>query len=294
MKIVVAIDSSESSEIVVNEVALRPWPQGTEVCVLTVLDLFSFPTGFSGIGPLVDVDLPAAEALVSKAVEHFASRGLEASTAVTEGYPQSSIVEYAEQGNADFIIVGSHGHSGITRFLLGSVAQDVVRRARCSVEIVRAAKGKSQKEGMRILLATDGSDSSIAAARSIAARPWPEGSEVKVICAVQTSAPVVEPGQVATEADQIRENMVKRSEEDVTVSEKIIADAGLSVVGAVLTGRPKETILDEAQQWGADLIVVGSHGRRGITRLFMGSVSEAVARHAHCSVDVIRQQPQLS
>ncbi len=290
MKIVVAIDSSESSEVVVNEVALRPWPQDTEVSVLTVLDLFSFPTGFSGIGPLVDVDLPAAEALVKGAAERFASRGLEVATAITEGYPQSSIVEYAEQWDADFVIVGSQGHSGLTRFLLGSVAQDVVRRARCSVGIVRAT-GRAERDGMKILMATDGSESSIAAARSIAARPWPDGSEVRVICAVQMAAPEVEPGETVTEADQIRESVVKRSEEDVAASEKIITDAGLKVVGAVLTGSPKATILDEAQQWGADLIVVGSHGRRGILRIFMGSVSEAVARHAHCSVDVIRQHP---
>ena len=293
MKIVVAIDSSGSSEVVVNEVALRPWPQGTEVRVLTVLDLFSFPTGFSGIGPLVDVDLPAAEALVTRAAERFASCGLEAATAVTEGYPQSSIVEYAEQWDADFIIVGSHGHSGITRFLLGSVAQDVVRRARCSVEIVRAT-GRKERSGMKILMATDGSESSTAAARSIAARPWPEGSKVRVICALQMAAPVAEPGHAGAEADQIRENVVKRSEEDVAASEKIISDAGLPTAGAVLTGSPKECILDEAMQWGADLIVVGSHGRRGILRIFMGSVSEAVARHAHCSVDVIRQRPQPS
>jgi nucleotide-binding universal stress UspA family protein len=55
-----------------------------------------------------------------------------------------------------------------------------------------------------------------------------------------------------------------------------------------LSGDPKAVILDEAGQWGADLIVVGSHGWRGIDRLMMGSVSESVAMHAHCSVEVIR------
>jgi nucleotide-binding universal stress UspA family protein len=56
----------------------------------------------------------------------------------------------------------------------------------------------------------------------------------------------------------------------------------------VLSGNPKEVILDEAQKWGADLIVVGSHGRRGIKRFLLGSVSEAVAMNAHCSVVVVR------
>jgi nucleotide-binding universal stress UspA family protein len=56
----------------------------------------------------------------------------------------------------------------------------------------------------------------------------------------------------------------------------------------MLTGNPKARIPDDAKEWGADILVVGSHGRRGLTRLLMGSVSEAIALHAGCSVEVIR------
>jgi nucleotide-binding universal stress UspA family protein len=56
----------------------------------------------------------------------------------------------------------------------------------------------------------------------------------------------------------------------------------------VLLGGPRSVIIDEADKWGADLIVVGSHGHRGFERFLLGSVSEGVARHAHCSVEVIR------
>jgi nucleotide-binding universal stress UspA family protein len=54
-------------------------------------------------------------------------------------------------------------------------------------------------------------------------------------------------------------------------------------------GEPRAFILDEAKAWGADLIVLGSHGRHGLDRLLMGSVSESVALYAHCSVEVVRQ-----
>jgi len=60
--------------------------------------------------------------------------------------------------------------------------------------------------------------------------------------------------------------------------------------GAVLKGSQRDRIVEESKAWGADLIVVGSHGRRGLTRYLLGSVSEAVAMHAHCSVEVIRDR----
>ncbi|HEY6331288.1 MAG TPA: universal stress protein, partial [Blastocatellia bacterium] len=67
----------------------------------------------------------------------------------------------------------------------------------------------------------------------------------------------------------------------------------LKVTAVTVKGFPKEVLVDEADQWGADLIVVGSHGYRGITRFLLGSVSQAVASHAHCSVEIVRcRQPE--
>jgi universal stress protein A len=69
---------------------------------------------------------------------------------------------------------------------------------------------------------------------------------------------------------------------------KRLAEAGCKVSTLVLTGDAKKMILDEAADWPADLIVVGSHGRKGIGRVLLGNVSEAVARHAACSVQIVR------
>jgi nucleotide-binding universal stress UspA family protein len=68
----------------------------------------------------------------------------------------------------------------------------------------------------------------------------------------------------------------------------------LNATEAVLAGNPKEVILEEAEKWNADLIVVGSHGRRGFKRFLLGSVSEAVAMNAHCSVVVVRNPARSS
>ena len=287
MKLLVAIDSSPSSEVVLKEVAARPWPKPSAICVINVLDLFAFPSGVGGVGPVTDAEARAADVLVKDAAKRLTQEGVEVTTAVTEGYPPTSIIAYAGEWLADFIVVGSHGHSGISRFLLGSVAQSVVRGAHCSVEIVRE-RSLEGRSGMRILLATDGSEYSGAAARSVAARPWPEGTEVKVISSVKVVVPAADPWFAAADAGALLEEHSRQAREYVESCEKMMREAGLKVTSALLTDGAKASIVDEAKDWSADLVVLGSHGRHGLNRILMGSVSEAVAMHAPCSVDVIR------
>ena len=287
MKLLVAIDSSPSSEVVLNEVAARPWPNASAICVINVLDLYAFPSGIGGVGPVTDAEARAAEVLVNDGAKRLTQEAVEVTTVVTEGYPPTSVIAYAREWDADFIVVGSHGHSGISRFLLGSVAQSIVRGAHCSVEIVRE-RSVEGRTGMRILLATDGSEHSAAAARSVASRPWPEGTEVKVVCSVKVVVPAADPWFAAGDAGPLLEAHSRQAREYLEDGEKMMREAGLKASSAVLTDGAKASIVDEAKDWAADLVVLGSHGRRGLNRILMGSVSEAVAMHAHCSVDVIR------
>jgi nucleotide-binding universal stress UspA family protein len=81
---------------------------------------------------------------------------------------------------------------------------------------------------------------------------------------------------------------------NVNSVEQVLASAGLKATVAVLSGNPKEVILEESKKWNADLIVVGSHGRHGFKRFLLGSVSEAVAMNAHCSVVVVRDSTRRS
>lgn len=137
MRILLAIDSSTASEETVNEVARIPWPPQSTFCVLHVADLFSLPRDGASFGMALHAELLAAESLVKSAADKLSSRGNKAMTAVARGYPASIITEHAAKWGADFIIVGSHGRSATKRFLLGSVAQAVVRHAHCSVDVIR-------------------------------------------------------------------------------------------------------------------------------------------------------------
>jgi nucleotide-binding universal stress UspA family protein len=289
MNILLAIDHSGASDNAVSEVVARPWPSTTKICVLSVVD----PPNVMVIPSLVQSATEAAQALVKNAADRLIGRGFDTSTHVILDHPRTAIMEYAEQWGADLIVVGSHGQSGIIRFLMGSVAQAAVRHAQCSVEVVRTTIYDKPADGraMKILLATDGSEFSAAAARSVAERPWPEGSTIKVISVAEVALPVIEPGYIdSTLMDSMRKETTRYSREAVLAAERIISEAELKVSGSVLTGLAKGVIVDEAKDWGADLIVVGSHGLRGITRVLIGSVAEAVAMHAHCSVEVIRER----
>lgn len=304
MKVLLAIDSSELSESVVSEVERRPWPADTVVCVLTVIDLLALTSAVGYLEPFIKSENEAAKALVETVGQRLARRNIQTTTLAVEGYPGTSIVEQAEKWGADLVFVGSHGHSGFVRFLLGSIAKAVVQNASCSVEIVRHPrhdkdhpdhdKGGERSGGMKILLATDGSDYSAAAARSVAGRPWPDGSEIRIVSVVEPLAPAADPWYAAgAVAERVREDDTKRSAEAVSAAREIIASAGLKTETAVLEGSPKRQIVENSKAWGAHLVVVGSHGRRGLTRYLLGSVSEAVAMHAHCSVEVIRDRALL-
>ena len=74
----------------------------------------------------------------------------------------------------------------------------------------------------------------------------------------------------------------------VTKATDVLRKSGLNATTVLIEGDPKSQIIDVAKEWPADLIVLGSHGRKGLSRFLMGSVSEAVVRHAHCSVEIVR------
>jgi nucleotide-binding universal stress UspA family protein len=276
----------------------RRWPPATQVLVLTVIDTFAFVSAVGDLKPLIKNENEAARALVESVAERLKSQGLAAKGKAVEGYPASSIVEQAQSWKADFIVLGSHGHGGLERFLIGSVAKEVLRNAQCSVEIVRAVEPGNEKSAgdhRRIMLATDGSEYSQAAAQSIAERPWKKGTEIRILSVLDAFIPAIEPWYGA--ANLIEQTLKQREsecEEAVNSASKLLADAGLTVSTAVKEGGPKWRIVEEAQEWQADLLVVGSHGRRGLKRLLLGSVSEVVALHARCSVEVIRSPALLA
>ena len=145
---------------------------------------------------------------------------------------------------------------------------------------------------MRLLLATDGSPFSLEAARSVARRPWPAGTRIRVVSVAQTVRPLANPWAIPS-GDEARLNRATRraAQDAVKTARGQLEGAPLALSSAVLTGDPRSRLIEACRDWQADLVVVGSHGRHGLDRLLLGSVSEAIAAHAPCSVEVIREAP---
>ncbi|HKP13684.1 MAG TPA: universal stress protein, partial [Blastocatellia bacterium] len=131
------------------------------------------------------------------------------------------------------------------------------------------------------------------AAQEVVHRPWPAGSEVKIISVVE---PMV---TMMTETWVLPDNSWDGAEAAATEQARVALDDAvarfneattptLKVTTEVHKGYAKRVILDEAERWGANLIVLGSHGYSGFKRLLLGSVSQAVAAHARCSVEIVR------
>jgi nucleotide-binding universal stress UspA family protein len=298
MRVLLAVDLSKGSQLAVDDAAARPWPTRTEFVALHVVELAfdRFPTVIEGAKR-------EARKLVEAAAGKLVAAGHKCETEVIVGTPRTAISQFAKDWKADFVMLGSHGHGAIGRFLLGSVAQGVLRTASCSVEVVHRTRSGSpaSRQALKILLPTDGSEFSLAAAKSVASRPWPAGTQIKVLSVEEipvfeneTAAFPLAAVYPASLLDELIASAHQHAREAEESTKRIFAGTDLKIVdpGSLPVGDPRLIILEQAECWPADLVVLGSHGRRGLDRVLMGSVSETVALHADCSVEVIRLDRQ--
>jgi nucleotide-binding universal stress UspA family protein len=142
---------------------------------------------------------------------------------------------------------------------------------------------------MKVLLAVDGSPYSAAATESVKNRQWPPGTKVRVLSVVRDAVPLSAELYARGSLEETRRLMDKDAERLTNEAADMVRASGVTVETAVRHGDPRSVIIDEATEWHADLIVVGSHGYTGIKRLLLGSVAQSVVSHAPCSVEVVRQ-----
>ena len=290
MRLLLAVDSVVTTEMIMKAVTSRPWPRGTQARVISVVEDEAVPAevwrvaGYSADAVRQEMRR-RGEQVTSLTVEPLGRIGIEAEVAIMRGDPPWLITEEARRWPADMILIRAHNRMDFRNWVLGSVAKSVIREAPCSVEVVRAVKDDLSVVGnghMKILLATDGSEQSVEAARAVAVRPWPDGTEVKVM---STVGPVT---YSMEETGLLGGGGTGRAHRAIGDAAQILQGAGLRTSGEVIAGRAERRITQEAREWGADLIVVGTRERGGLRRLISGSVSETVASRAPCSVNVVR------
>lgn len=225
--------------------------------------------------------------LLAALVERASAAGVAVRAVRALGDPVDLVVNTAREAGAELIVVGSHGRTGIRRFLLGSKAERIVSHAHTSVLV---ARGEGDAPFTRVVVASDFGDLSahaLAQAQHLSA----PGAAVTVVHAWHYPA-----GAWSLAALGERTHATEALEDALTDpprarGEALVADeaaAGRAVHFRLVQGAPAEVVTDLAAAEHADLVVVGTHGRRGLRRLVLGSVAAATVRHAPCSVLVAR------
>jgi nucleotide-binding universal stress UspA family protein len=290
-RILVGVDFSPTSELAVQHAVAIARHTGAPLALAHVglvpdsddLDV----AGGASTGPyraLLQLRLAEDRRRLASLRERIAGQGVELSQVVLEDMPDSGLIAAGKELDADLIVVGSHGRTGMSRFLLGSVAERVVRHADCSVLV---ARGEAVPGGYRrIVVGTDFSAPAAAAlewALTVAA----PSADVRVVHGWSlTSLQANDPADLVALAGAID---TARGEATSRFGRELLAARRRSDVRLhfdAVEGPASAVLIDASCD--ADLVVVGSHGRRGVRRWLMGSVAEAVARHADCSALVAR------
>lgn len=230
-------------------------------------------------------------------VEKVKGMGGNVAGAHTEiGRPDAGIVRLAEQIGAGLVVVGSRGLGPLRRALLGSVSESVVHHAHGPVLVVRGdGRGGDYLPG-RVLLALDGSGEAMDAAKAAVEVSNATGSELHIVFVLSTADRMPYAYPYARERwDAILEQAKHDAREFVDrEAERIEAEGGKVKDAHLAFGRPEAEIVKLSEELEAGLVVMGSRGLGGVRRALMGSVSDAVVRHAHCPVMIVRPKKEAA
>lgn len=310
MKILIAYDGSESACAALEDLKRAGCGADAEVLVMSVADVFvpdrisdgrdnghpvHIPNAVKRAHQRAQHQLEQAEVLAGRATEKIKSMfpKWRVSYHAEADSPAWAVIRRADEWKPDLIVMGARGHSVFGgRLILGSISQRVLYEARCSVRIARGPR-KHTDRPIRILIGVDNSSDSKAAVEAVCNRHWPEGTEVALLAVVDTVMPVTSKTSETSTMKWIEVGDERNWDEVRELFEPLaqrLRDTGLRAAVLIRRGSPADQILEEADTWGADCIIVGAKGTRGVDRLLLGSVSSAVSARAHCSVEVVRPQ----
>lgn len=292
MRVLLATDFSSHAEDAVRIVKALPLPSGSTVRVVYVLEPFPEVTAFApaAITEISDAAEQQFRGELEKTAATLRAPGRDVETALVLGRTADVIVEEAERSKADLIVMGSRGRRAIKSALLGSVSAEVVDHAPCPVLV---ARGPTLR---RAILAEDGSETAAAGARLLATVPALRDLEVRVVSVVDAPFPSTLTGGDAPMATYsavqayydslpaLREATAKSARERAAA----LVAAGLAATSEVREGDAAAQLIAAAIDDRADCIVIGSHGRTGMARVFLGSVARGVLFNAPCSVLIVR------
>jgi len=240
---------------------------------------------------------------VSNSVQILSDSGMEPEIVVQYGDPAEEILKTADKFDASLVVMGAKGLTNYPAFRLGSVSQRVLKHTRASVllarkKTVRVNRGLQPSETSavinRVIFATDGSKYANTAAQFLLDLPLPQQSHVIILTALQSHVaemmrmPTVDFRTEQQLLEELQEAEEKEAQSIVGNVEELFKRKRYKTTSAIMQGRAGESIIKAAKKHDPDIIVLGSRGLSGIESFLLGSVSERVARHAPCSVLIVR------
>lgn len=280
LSIVLAVDDSEHSRVAIEEVKEAQWPAGSELTIVNVVDV-PFSVAVSS------QHSDKAEAFVQDVASSIydANKTLHRiETMVVNGDIKTEIYELLRQSGTELLVTGSR-----SRKRMESLSHTLLLSAHCSVRICRKKKSTAET---KVLVALDDSVFSAHALLEIARRPWKENTEFICVSAIPNLAGFLQDYTDCYEIDELQSNRNKQVQLAEQRLEKAVAKLQANIPQAraryaVIDGDASDAILEFAENENVNLIVLGSAGKNLAERIVVGSVSEAIAVWANCSVEVI-------
>lgn len=293
MRILLALDGSQGAATACALVRSLPWPQPSHIDAVHVIepvfDVFAMPS-VELEGSMEDL-FGAAETqrALEEEVDDLATPHLSVTTHVVIGRAASVIVETAERLGSELIVMGSRGRGPISSMVLGSVSAEVADHAPCPVLVARTATCQ------RAIVALDGTPVGDRIVDTVAAFSFLQGTHIDVVSIAPSTAPgpgVMLSGAYGMPIAWYEESVVaarQSLEQIASAAAERLRAGGFAVEWSVHEGDPAATLIDVGKHREADLFVLGTHGRTGMTRLLLGSVARNVLLHAHASVLIMRE-----
>ena len=295
MKILIGHDGSQSADAALVDLQRAGLPIEAEALIVSVADVMMVPetpayelAGEALMSRRVTAGLLYAQRQTERVVkeaEEFANRAKDqvrsyfphwnVRAETLAGSAAFELIGKADEWRPDLIVVGSHGRSAVSRFILGSVSKKVVTDSEHSVRVSRGDLEKDLNEPPKLIIGVDASAEAEQAVRAVGSRVWPYGTEVQIIAVDDGSSPMFK----------------HTAGRMVAWAENALSLIGLKTSVVWEKGDPRRVLIDRAKAWDADSIFVG--GRRfnsALERFQLGSVATALVTKAHCSVEVTRNR----
>lgn len=233
---------------------------------------------------VVDALVQQGESIVAEAEKTLETLGVDHHSDIVQGNPAPTIVEYADRYGYDLIVMPTHGREGISRYLLGSVTEKVVRLS--SVPVLTARMHPDEQLEFpyeRILIPTDGSEAAVTAAEHGLSLADSLDGTVHILAVVDDSSPALDIHSIGSEAQS-----TQAATDAVSDIDSRAEGYGISnTVRHVEQGNPSEQILEHVEADDIHAVVMGTTGRRGSDRILLGSVAEKIVRSAPVPVITI-------